>query len=151
LYSGRVPRLSVLKRQATSSLLKLSALIWSSGEYLVPPRSPVYCGHSPFLVEGADFPFLVPDWPDTPIVTHTSPTMSKTNAGTERYGIRYMVHLRFVMDNDYHLFVHSSTLSLNLATPFPDLASLQARVLCRRISAIAFPHMSPTYRCCLSN
>ena len=27
LYSGRLPRLSVLKRQATSSLLKLVALI----------------------------------------------------------------------------------------------------------------------------
>src|SRR5215470_4753670 len=52
LYSGRGPRLSVLKRQATSSLLKLEALIWSSGEYLVPLRSAVYCGHSPFLVEG---------------------------------------------------------------------------------------------------
>ena len=32
LYSGRGPRLSVLKRQATSSVEKLSALIWSSGE-----------------------------------------------------------------------------------------------------------------------
>src|SRR5215813_11388989 len=92
LYSGRVPRLSVLKRQATSSLLKLSALIWSSGEYLVPARSPVYCGHSPFLVEGPDFPFLAPDWPNTPIVSHTSPTMSNTNAGMERHTIRDMVH-----------------------------------------------------------
>src|SRR5215468_5100603 len=95
LYSGRVPRLSVLKRQATSSLLKLSALIWSSGEYLVPARSPVYCGHSPFLVEGADFPFLVPDWPDTPIVIHSSPTTSKTNAGTIRHTVRDIVRLRF--------------------------------------------------------
>jgi hypothetical protein len=41
LNSGRVPRLSVLKRQATSSLLKFWALIWSSGEYLVPLRSAV--------------------------------------------------------------------------------------------------------------
>src|SRR5215813_15611668 len=49
LYSGRGPRLSVLKRQATSSLLKLAALIWSSGEYLLPLRSAVYIGHSPFL------------------------------------------------------------------------------------------------------
>src|SRR5579862_3089915 len=54
LYSGRGPKLSVLKRQATSSLPKLDALIWSSGEYLVPLRSAVYCGHSPFLVEGRD-------------------------------------------------------------------------------------------------
>src|SRR5712692_6586357 len=52
LYSGRVPRLSVLKRQATSSLLKFEALIWSSGEYLVPLRSAVYCGQSPFFVLG---------------------------------------------------------------------------------------------------
>src|SRR5262244_4567358 len=95
LYSGRVPRLSVLKRQATSSLLKLSALIWSSGEYLVPARSPVYWGHSPFLVEGADFPFLVPDWPDTPIVIDTIPTTSKTNAGTIRHTVRDIVRLRF--------------------------------------------------------
>ena len=35
LYSGRLPMLSVLNRQATSSLLKLDALIWSSGRYLV--------------------------------------------------------------------------------------------------------------------
>src|SRR5579872_2090683 len=52
LYSGRGPRLSVLKRQATDSLLKLDALTWSSGEYLVPLRSAVYCGHSPLFVEG---------------------------------------------------------------------------------------------------
>src|ERR1700680_1229392 len=52
LYSGRVPRLSVLKRHATSSLLKLDAVIWSSGEYLVPFRSAVKCAHSPFLVDG---------------------------------------------------------------------------------------------------
>src|SRR5882672_9089613 len=52
LYSGRVPRLSVLKRHATSSLLKLLALIWSSGEYLLPRRSAVYIGHSPFFVLG---------------------------------------------------------------------------------------------------
>ena len=32
LYSGCGPRLSVLNRQAISSLLKFAALIWSSGE-----------------------------------------------------------------------------------------------------------------------
>src|SRR5207237_9133883 len=53
LYSGRGPRLSVLKRQATSSLLKFDALIWSSGEYLLPRRSAVYIGHSPFFVLGS--------------------------------------------------------------------------------------------------
>ena len=52
LVSGRGPRLSVLNRHATSSLLKLLALIWSSGEYLLPRRSAVYIGHSPFLVLG---------------------------------------------------------------------------------------------------
>jgi hypothetical protein len=52
LFSGRGPRLSVLKRHATSSLLKLLASIWSSGEYLLPRRSAVYIGHSPFLVLG---------------------------------------------------------------------------------------------------
>src|SRR5262245_11304796 len=52
LYSGRVPRLSVLNRQATSRRLKFEALIWSSGEYLLPRRSAVYIGHSPFLVLG---------------------------------------------------------------------------------------------------
>jgi hypothetical protein len=40
LYSGRVPRLSVLKRHATSSLLKFEALICSSGEKRVPRTSP---------------------------------------------------------------------------------------------------------------
>src|SRR6202040_3765944 len=46
LYSGRGPRLSVLKRHATSSLLKLDALIWSRGRYLVPFMSAVYEAHS---------------------------------------------------------------------------------------------------------
>src|SRR6201984_1829804 len=41
LYSGRGPRLSVLKRHATSSLLKFDALIWSSGTYLLPRTSAV--------------------------------------------------------------------------------------------------------------
>ena len=39
LYSGRGPNASVLNRHATSSLLKLAALICSSGEYLLPVRS----------------------------------------------------------------------------------------------------------------
>src|SRR5439155_6957543 len=46
LYSGNGPRLSVLKRQATSSLLKLDALIWSSGRYLLPFVSAVYEAHA---------------------------------------------------------------------------------------------------------
>ena len=41
LYSGRVPRLSVLNRQAISRSLKLLASIWSSGEYRLPRTSPV--------------------------------------------------------------------------------------------------------------
>ena len=49
LYSGRLPRLSVLKRQASSSLPKLDALIWSSGRYLLFARSAPYVGHSPAL------------------------------------------------------------------------------------------------------
>src|SRR5262249_27278282 len=111
LYSGRVPRLSVLKRQETSSLLKFSALIWSSGEYLVPARSPVYWGHSPFFVEWAaspalvertDVPFLVSDWPDTLVVIHTTPRTSGANARMDRQIIRDIsVHLRFVMNNGH--------------------------------------------------
>src|SRR5439155_23356265 len=38
--SGRGPSESVLNRQASSSLLKFDALIWSSGAYRVLPRSP---------------------------------------------------------------------------------------------------------------
>src|SRR5580765_16150 len=77
LFSGRGPRLSVLKRQATSSLLKLLASIWSSGEYLLPRRSAVYIGHSPFFVLGMaagavdralDWPAVTPAglWPGEP-------------------------------------------------------------------------------------
>jgi hypothetical protein len=40
LFSRRGPRLSGRKRQATSSLLKLEALIWSSAAYRVLARSP---------------------------------------------------------------------------------------------------------------
>src|SRR5579864_8987053 len=79
LYSGRVPRLSVLKRHATSSLLKLDALIWSSGEYLVPFRSAVYCGHSPFLVEGCPamaWPATPRDWPNASAANATAASRS---------------------------------------------------------------------------
>src|SRR6202030_3796401 len=62
LYSGREPRLSVLNVQATSSLLKLDALIWSSGRYLVPFVSAVYQAHSPsFSCHSLD---PLRDWPD---------------------------------------------------------------------------------------
>src|SRR5207302_8155704 len=69
LYSGRGPRLSVLNRQATSSLLKLAALIWSSAEYLLPLRSAVYIGHSPFIVLGWA---VAPAWPASRGATDTS-------------------------------------------------------------------------------
>ena len=39
LYSGVGPRFAPLKRQAIFRLLKLPALIWSSGEYFVLPVS----------------------------------------------------------------------------------------------------------------
>src|SRR4051812_5685775 len=66
LYSGRVPRLSVLNRQATSSLPKFAAVIWSSGEYRLPLASPVYAGHSPFFVVG-EKPAAV--WPESRTAT----------------------------------------------------------------------------------
>ena len=55
--SGRGPRLSVLKRQAISRLLKLEAVIWSRGEYRLLALSPPYTGHSPVLspTPGADW------------------------------------------------------------------------------------------------
>ena len=40
LYSGVGPKLWVFRRQAISKSLKLSALIWSAGEYRVLARSP---------------------------------------------------------------------------------------------------------------
>src|SRR4249919_2946385 len=49
LKSGLDPRYWVLNCQATSSELKLPALIWSSGAYLVEPRSPPHVRHSPFF------------------------------------------------------------------------------------------------------
>src|ERR1700752_2982511 len=89
LVSGRGPRVSVLKRQATSILLKLVALTWSSGEYLLPRRSAVYIGHSPFLVLGWPVP-----WPNTSGLTHTSPAASSAAAGTTRIALRF---IRFLL------------------------------------------------------
>src|SRR5688572_9233063 len=88
LVSGRGPRLSVLNRQAISSLLKLLALIWSSGEYLLPRRSAVYIGHSPFFVLG-----MAPLWPDRRGVTHASPATSSATAGTIRNAMRFILLL----------------------------------------------------------
>src|SRR5579863_8632796 len=70
LYSGRDPRLSVLKRQAISSLLKFDALIWSSGRYLVPAISAVYQAHSPSL--GCHW--LDRDWPNTMAARPATPS-----------------------------------------------------------------------------
>src|SRR6185312_6970988 len=42
LYSGWLPKLSVLNRQATSRSLKFEALIWSSGSYRLPEVSAKY-------------------------------------------------------------------------------------------------------------
>src|SRR6476661_1863374 len=85
LYSGRVPRLSVLKRHATSSLLKLPALIWSSGEYLLPWRSAVYIGHSPFCVLGRG---LV--CPRMAGASHARPAPSTSTAAADFRNIRAM-------------------------------------------------------------
>src|ERR1700736_731791 len=52
LNSGNGPNASVLKRHATSSLLKFEALIWSSGEYRVNFTSAPLVGHSPLRVDG---------------------------------------------------------------------------------------------------
>src|SRR5262249_37449698 len=80
LYSGRVPRLSVLKRQATSSLLKFVALIWSSGEYFVPWLSDVYAIQSPFLVLG--IPGACPCDRTEP---HSTPAATTATRGTPRF------------------------------------------------------------------
>src|SRR5215471_5121443 len=86
LFSGRGPRLSVLKRHATSILLKLLALIWSSGEYLLPFRSAVYIGHSPFFVLG--WPVA---WPATRGDIHARPAARSAAAGTTRIAIRFIL------------------------------------------------------------
>src|SRR5262245_46148904 len=86
LFSGRGPRLSVLKRQATSILLKLLALIWSSGEYLLPRRSAVYIGHSPFFVLGCPVA-----WPATRGCIQARPAPRSTSAGIVRVSKRDML------------------------------------------------------------
>src|SRR3954462_2990887 len=83
LFSGRGPRLSVLNRQATSSLLKFAALIWSSGEYLLPLKSAVYMGHSPFFVLGC--PVF---WPWMRGTKAATPRMRRATAGTSRTVVR---------------------------------------------------------------
>src|SRR5262245_13403276 len=93
LNSGFVPRLSVLKRHATSSLLKFCALIWSSGEYLAPVLSPVYAGQSPFFVVFATVP-LPPVWPDTHIVMPATATINPTTRN-DVDGFRDIVHPPF--------------------------------------------------------
>src|SRR5436190_4917851 len=82
LFSGRGPKLSVLNRHAGSSLLKLLALIWSSGEYLLPLRSAVYIGHSPFFVLGC--PVFWPWMRGTKV----APRMRRATAGTSRTVVR---------------------------------------------------------------
>src|SRR6266545_1008587 len=85
LFSGRGPRLSVLNRHATSSLLKLLALIWSSGEYLLPRRSAVYIGHSPFLVLGIGLA-----WPDSRGAISVATTAISTSTGATRNSLPVM-------------------------------------------------------------
>src|SRR5437764_10804596 len=86
LFSGRGPRLSVLNRQATSSLLKFEALIWSSGEYLLPRRSAVYIGHSPFFVLGC----AAVCWPETRGWIRINPPPRRTSAASVRVSKRDM-------------------------------------------------------------
>src|SRR3954452_16188394 len=88
LFSGRGPRLSVLNRHAGSSLLKLLALIWSSGEYLLPLKSAVYIGHSPFFVLGC--PVFWPWMRGTKVAT---PRASRATAGTTRAAVRFIIQL----------------------------------------------------------
>src|ERR1700680_749284 len=76
LYSGNGPRLSVLKRQATSSLLKFDASIWARGRYLVPFMSAVYEAHS---VSFGRLSFCPPrdcpprDWAEAPRTIQRNP------------------------------------------------------------------------------
>ena len=86
LVSGRGPRLSVLNRQATCSLLKLLALIWSTGEYLDPLMSAVYIGQSPFFVLGIGLAC-----PETSGDSHASPAASSATAGTTRMTERFIL------------------------------------------------------------
>src|SRR5262252_8445300 len=75
LASGVGPRLSVLNDHATWSRLKFVASIWASGEYLLPLRSAVYIGHSPFLVLGMElivWPEILSTGTETSSIKNTS-------------------------------------------------------------------------------
>jgi hypothetical protein len=48
LKSGRGPKFSDFQRQTICNCFTFVALIWSRGEYFVPPASPPYQRHSPF-------------------------------------------------------------------------------------------------------
>src|SRR5882672_2081308 len=100
LYSGYGPNASVLKRHATSSLLKFDASIWSSGEYLVNFTSAPLVGHSPLRVEGwpcpanccgTDVPTNV--WAAACGTTHASPPAANTSADTDWRNFRDIVSL----------------------------------------------------------
>src|SRR5262245_11391287 len=100
LYSGYGPNASVLKRHATSSLLKFDALIWSSGEYLVNFTSAPLVGHSPFAVEGWPCPANccgtgVPTnvWAAAGVITQASPPAANTSADTDCRNFRDIVSL----------------------------------------------------------
>src|SRR5881628_825890 len=81
LNSGRGPRLSVLKRQAISRLLKLVRLTWSSGEYRVLPRSAPYVLHSPFFA---------PDCPATDTIAEFIKSTSRPSTTTKRHRLSFM-------------------------------------------------------------
>src|SRR5216683_8403926 len=100
LYSGYGPNASVLKRHATSSLLKFDASIWSSGEYLVNFTSAPLVGHSPFLVEGWPWPanccgvgVPINVWAEA---APTSPPAANTSTDTDKRNFRDIVRSRFV-------------------------------------------------------
>src|SRR5580692_7256206 len=69
------------------SVFTLSRLIWSSGEYLVLPRSPPVCGHSPFLA---------PIWPDTTIDVTMNAAASGNRATPVRINLLNIRTLPFV-------------------------------------------------------
>src|SRR6185295_924948 len=79
LASGVGPRLSVLKDHASWSRLKFAASIWSSGEYLLPLKSAVYIGHSPFFVLGIE---EAAAWPERRLTDTTTSGASSTSART---------------------------------------------------------------------
>src|SRR5258705_7295626 len=119
LYSGYGPKASVLKRHATSSLLKFEALIWSSGEYLVNFTSAPLVGHSPFRVEGwpcaanccgTGVPTNV--WAAACGTTHASPPAPNTSADTDRRNFRDIVHSQF----EIFLHRHAEAQKMTVAT-----------------------------------